>query len=346
MKDNSRKVLTHMVQAILLMAIPYIIYLIIFKFNADFSKWLAVFSIVAIVIYIFGEVDFFFYSIFSENDSLDICEKEGLISHDKVKPKKMFYNQSQSQSIATLNSLLSEENYRKVIDRLDSRGMRKGFACLFSGGPGTGKTETAYQIARETKRHIMTVDISQTKNSAWGEDEKNIKKIFDSYRSLVEKSEVTPILLFNESDAVINKRTELGQFNRAIDKSENTVQNILLQEMENLTGILIATTNLTRNMDAAFERRFLYRINFEKPTAESRKEIWKMLMPELSAELCQELSQKYELSGGQIENIIRKTEVNRVLNDDVLSLAVLRQYCKEEAQSSIDTSKKIGFGSD
>jgi len=31
--------------------------------------------------------------------------------------------------------------------------MRKGFACLFSGTPGTGKTETAYQIARETGRN-------------------------------------------------------------------------------------------------------------------------------------------------------------------------------------------------
>ncbi|MCL2007196.1 MAG: ATP-binding protein [Treponema sp.] len=305
---------------------------------------MAILSIVIIAASIIKEVDYFYYILFSDNDSSGSPEKDELILHDKIRPKKMFYNQRESQAITMLNSLLSEENYSKVINRLDNKGMRKGFACLFSGGPGTGKTETAYQIARQTRRHIMTVDISQTKNREWGADEKHIKKIFDSYRSLVEKSEITPILLFNESDSVINKRTELGQFNRAIDKSENNVQNIILQEIENLNGILIATTNLARNMDTAFERRFLYRINFDKPTAESRNEIWKMLMPQLPEELCRDLSNKYELSGGQIENIARKAEVNMVLNNDVLPMATLVQYCIEESQSSISTTEKIGFG--
>ncbi|MDR0448827.1 MAG: ATP-binding protein [Treponema sp.] len=255
----------------------------------------------------------------------------------------MFYNQKESQAINTLNSLLSEENYRKVLDRLDSKGMRKGFACLFTGGPGTGKTETVYQIARETKRHIMAVDISQTKDCLYGASEKKIKGIFDTYNNLVGKSEVTPILLFNEADAVISQRKELSDHNRAIDQSENTIQNIILQEMENLTGILIATTNLSQNMDIAFERRFLYRIAFDKPSAENREEIWRTLMPDLPEELCQELSKKYELSGGQIENIARKVEVNLILSNNILPMATLLQYCKDEIHSSIDNSRKIGF---
>ncbi|MDR0321438.1 MAG: ATP-binding protein, partial [Treponema sp.] len=207
--------------------------------------------------------------------------KKNLILHEKIKSKKMFYNSRETGEIEKLVSLLQEENYRKIVDRLDGKGMRKGFACLFSGGPGTGKTETAYQIARETKRNIMMVDISETKSMWYGESEKKIKEIFDTYRTAVENSEIAPILLFNEADAVIGKRKEFDFSNGSIAQTENTIQNIILQEMENLSGILIATTNLTQNMDKAFERRFLYKINFDKPSKESRRGIWNALLPDL-----------------------------------------------------------------
>ena len=73
--------------------------------------------------------------------------RKDLISFDTIKPKEMFYNSRENEAIGTLISLLTNENYRKIQERLGGKGMRKGFACLFSGEPGTGKTETAYQIA-------------------------------------------------------------------------------------------------------------------------------------------------------------------------------------------------------
>jgi hypothetical protein len=90
--------------------------------------------------------------------------KKNLILFDSIKPKQMFYNARETEEIQTLASLLSEDNYRKIQDRLDNKGMRKGFACLFSGAPGTGKTETAWQIARQTGSHIMQVDIADAKS--------------------------------------------------------------------------------------------------------------------------------------------------------------------------------------
>ena len=113
----------------------------------------------------------------------------------------------------------------------------------------------------------MQVNISQIKSCWVGESEKNIKGLFDNYRELVKKSEVTPILLFNEADAIIGVRKEGAQ--SAVDKMENSLQNIILQEMETLDGIMIATTNLQENMDKAFERRFLYKIKFDRPTEEA-----------------------------------------------------------------------------
>ena len=224
--------------------------------------------------------------------------------------------------------------------------MRKGFACLFSGGPGTGKTETAYQIARETKRNIMKVDISEIKSCWYGESEKRIKDIFDSYRAAVEGSKIAPILLLNEADAVIGKRKEFTAMSRAVDQTDNSIQNIILEEMENLSGILIATTNLTQNMDSAFERRFLYKITFDKPTVESRKGIWNSLLPGLSESMTVELSDRFDLSGGQIENIARKVEVDSIINGGDLSRDILVQFCRDESLNGFNASaKRIGFGS-
>lgn len=63
-----------------------------------------------------------------------------------------------------------------------------------------------------------------------------------------------PILFFNEADGVINKRKDSSSSNTA--QTENEIQNIILQEMEDFKGILMATTNLIDNIDNAFDRRF------------------------------------------------------------------------------------------
>lgn len=266
---------------------------------------------------------------------------KNLILFDSIKKKKMYYNSKETGEIQKLTFLMQEKNFSKIQLRLGRRGMRNGFACLFSGPPGTGKTETAYQIARETKRNIMLVDIAQTKSMWFGESEKMIKEIFDSYRSAVENSEITPILLFNEADAVIGKRMEFNSSSRAVDQTQNTIQNIILQEMENLSGILIATTNLTRNMDKAFERRFLYKIEFGKPGLKSRAGIWRALLPYISFKSAVELSSRFELSGGQIENIARKIEVDDIINGNELSMDTLIEYCNAETKNEIDVDKYI-----
>jgi len=269
--------------------------------------------------------------------------QKNIVFHGSIQYKKMFYNEKESEDIQKLISLLKEENYRRVQDRLSGNGMRKGFACLFSGAPGTGKTETAYQIARETGRNIMMVDIANTKSCWFGESEKKIKEIFNTYRHGVDNSEVAPILLLNEADAVIGKRKEFDSSSRAVDQTENAIQNIILQEMENLSGILIATTNLTQNMDSAFERRFLYKIEFTRPCLAARQSIWQSMMPSLAEADAETLASRFDLSGGQIENIARKAEVDTIINGSGPSMDILAQYCKDENQNQFAPSKKIGF---
>ena len=181
----------------------------------------------------------------------------------------------------------------------------------------------------------------KSRAAGWGESEKNIKSLFDSYRDKVKKSEKAPILLFNEADAIINKRQEGAE--RSVDKMENSIQNIILQEMENLDGIMIATTNLAQNMEKAFERRFLYKIKFEKPTLEARMHIWHEMIPTLSEHDAKTLAEKYEFSGGQIENIARHNAINGILyGDQGNTLESLMTYCDSERLETKQT-RKIGF---
>lgn len=265
----------------------------------------------------------------------------GLIKAESLTAKTLIYNDSERGQIDELASILSQKRFSDVQTRLRAKGMRPGFCCIFYGAPGTGKTETVYQIARQTGRDIMRVDVDKIKSCWVGESEKNIKALFDRYRNICKSTGLAPILLFNEADAVLGVRMEGAS--RAIDKMENSIQNIILQEMENLEGIMIATTNLTTNLDKAFERRFLYKIRFDKPTAEARAQIWQTMLPGLGAADAATLAAQFDLSGGEIENIARKHSVNAILtgNEDI-DLQDIISTCRQERISQYN-HPKIGF---
>jgi hypothetical protein len=288
----------------------------------------------------FGDRDFFHLSDRAKEELLSeinlrekkVTGKKDLIKPERLAVKKLFFNKKETEKIDELRALLQKDNFEKVQKRLEENTMRKGFACLFYGPAGTGKTETVYQIAKETGRDIMLVDIAGTKSMWFGESEKRIKDIFDRYRTYVELAEKTgelaPILLFNEADAVIGKRIEITT--STVAQTENAMQNIILQEIENLSGILVATTNLTKNMDSAFERRFIYKIEFSKPNIEARQNIWKSVIPTLPDADAKTLSGEFAFSGGQIENIARKWTVEHIIKGARPALEVLRRWCEDE----------------
>lgn len=266
---------------------------------------------------------------------------QSLVNHKDITPKQLFYNQSEDTQITQLETLLQPARFEQVCNKLTSKGMRRGFACLFYGAPGTGKTETALQLARKTGRDIIQVNVSELRDKYVGESEKRVKALFDSYRKAVASSKIAPILLFNEADAIISKRTE--NVARSVDKMENAIQNIILQEIENLEGILIATTNLTANMDKAFERRFLYKVEFNAPSIGAKRAIWRSMIPSLSDEEAMLLATKYEFSGGQIENIARKYTVAQILSEDYITLNDIHGLCREERLDNERTHRRIGF---
>lgn len=268
--------------------------------------------------------------------------KGGMLSFENIKPKKLFYNDKERKQVEELAALLDEKNFQSIRDRLKETNFRSGFACLFYGAPGTGKTETVLQIARKTGRDLIQVNISDIKSMWVGESEKNIKGTFDDYRKMVKQSAKTPILLFNEADAIIGKRMVGAE--KAVDKLENNIQNIILQEIEQLEGILIATTNLAENMDKAFERRFLYKVKFEKPDLHGRLQIWQTMIPSLNDADASFLAARYDFSGGEIENIARHYTIQSILHGKpAVMLKSLVGYCDSERLEGRPPKRKVGF---
>ena len=285
------------------------------------------------------------YDISAIGEEKDDDDHSNMLRSIDIKPKALFYSAEDQGQIDTLQHLLEDEQLQAIRERLEKANLRKGFNCLFYGAPGTGKTETALQLARMTGRDIMQVDISSIRDMWYGETEKIVKGIFESYAQKVKKSKRIPILLINEADAVLSVRTSVGGNNPSIEKTENAIQNILLQAMEDIDGIMIATTNLTCNLDTAFDRRFLYKVEFHQPSVEAKTHIWQSFIPDLADADANVLARSFDFSGGQIENIARKVMVDHLLFGGTPDLNHIEDLCSKEqiARSNTNSRRPIGF---
>lgn len=266
-------------------------------------------------------------------------QSDNVVLPSSIFHKSLFFSPAEQKQIDTIKGLLVEEEFGKIQERLKERGLPIGVNILLHGAPGTGKTETVLQLARATNRKLMKVEISESKSMWFGESERKIKRIFTDYKSFAADCQQTPILLFNEADAIISKRKPVGSSNTA--QVENSLQNILLEEMEGFEGILIATTNFVENMDAAFERRFLFKVKFERPSSGVRSKIWQEKLPNLSCQECGILANRFHFSGGQIDNIVRKKEIHEIVNGEAVSLDLLIEFCQQESWAV--NPNKIGF---
>jgi hypothetical protein len=264
-----------------------------------------------------------------------------LISAKTLKKKELYFDAKLRKQIDSITSILMNKNFSGYQKKLESRNLPKGITAIFHGKPGTGKTEMVYQIARKTKRDIMMVDLSQMRSKWFGESEKIVKKLFVDYRLLSDDMIVKPILFINEADGLFSRRMAFSNDSSAITQTVNLIQNIILQELETFSGILFATTNLTVNLDSAFERRFLFKVEFGSPLPEAGQMIWHSRLPELSDGQISILVSKYQLSGGEIENIVRKFIIDNILGSKSLDFKRLVEFC--ETEKPFGKNNRIGF---
>lgn len=249
----------------------------------------------------------------------------------------------------TLNSLLKQVD-KNVLNRLKQWGVkekRRGIEAriIFYGFAGTGKTLTALALARSLKREVLSFDCSKILSMYVGESEKNVRSIFDTYKDLVEKTKSEPILLLNEADQFLSARSSSS--NSGSEKMHNQMQNIFLEQIERFDGILIATTNLLESIDTAFSRRFNYKIEFKKPNEKQREELWNKLLPSklpLSDDFDLQELLSYELTGGQIELVIKNTAYKVALEEEpIFTIEDFKEQIQKELKGNFDSENKMGF---
>ncbi|MGB0989978.1 MAG: ATP-binding protein [Halarcobacter sp.] len=247
-----------------------------------------------------------------------------------------------------LDSLLKQMD-KKVFNRLKEWGIKHKrnieARIIFYGFAGTGKTLTALAFAKTLKRQVLSFDCSKILSMYVGESEKNVRAIFDKYYELRDKSKSEPILLLNEADQFLSSRTTSSA--SGSEKMHNQMQNIFLEQIERFDGVLIATTNLLESLDKAFSRRFNYKIEFKKPNYEQRVELWKKLLPTtlpLDKDFDIEELAKHELTGGQIEMVIKNTAFKIAVDEEPLfTNKSFEEQISKELKGNFDSENKVGF---
>lgn len=138
---------------------------------------------------------------------------------------------------------------------------------IFHGAPGTGKTETAIQVARLLNRNILSVQIAELIDSRLGQTSKNIVDLFDEINHLASHKVV---ILFDELDALV-----LNRINNNDLREMGRVTSIFLKELDSISKdiLIIATTNLIGAFDKALLRRFDAKISFDRYSREDLVEI-------------------------------------------------------------------------
>ncbi len=138
---------------------------------------------------------------------------------------------------------------------------------LFYGAPGTGKTESAFQIARLHERDILSVHLEQLIDSRLGETSKNVTRLFDEINHLMYGK---AIVIFDELDALVLNRSSANDL-----REMSRVTSTFLRELDTLSDqiVVIATTNLFESFDKALSRRFDAIVSFDRYSKEDLIEI-------------------------------------------------------------------------
>ncbi|HED7353274.1 TPA: ATP-binding protein [Campylobacter coli] len=246
-----------------------------------------------------------------------------------------------------LENILKQQD-KKVLERLNSWGIKSNknieAKIIFYGPAGTGKTMSALAMAKSMKKTVLSFDCSKILSKWVGESEQNVRKIFDTYKNIVQTCKQSPILLLNEADQFLSTRVESSS---GSDKMHNQMQNIFLEQIERFNGVIIATTNFLESLDSAFSRRFDYKIEFKKPDFKDRLKMWEKFLPRkafFEKAFDVNLLANYELSGAQILMVVKNTALKvAVTEDGVFKMQDFIESIQKELNSSFDKSKIVGF---
>jgi len=262
------------------------------------------------------------------------------IEYTQLRSKSIFLESGPNEILNELKRLTQKSAFNRFKKKMELAGEAPGLTVLLYGPPGTGKTETVKQWALHTKRDLVLFDVAQQRDKWYGQSEKNLDAVFSEYRELLSSKTHAPILVFNEADAVFQQRDSLDG---NLISTENAMQTILLQHLEQFHGILVATTNRPYAMDLAFERRFLYKIELSMPSAQVRQKILAHYFPDLPKTIRETIAQDYAFTGADLASFKKQILVKQILNPKaIFPISDFQTFLKSRNQVMASTFK-VGF---
>jgi hypothetical protein len=228
-----------------------------------------------------------------------------------------------------LHTLIALCRHRERLGRQTGAALQgsvgRGVRALFSGPSGTGKTLAARYLAARLGLDLYRVDLAAVVSKYIGETERNLDQV------LSRAEELDVVLLLDEGDGLMTRRTEVGNAN---DRYANLETNFLLQRLETFEGIAVITSNAASRIDTAFQRRIDVTVELGPPDPDARRQIWWNHLPpdqRVSAPLLDEVARRCSLTGGRIRNAalhasLLSLENGRPVGDEELMAALRREY--------------------
>ena len=176
-------------------------------------------------------------------------------------------------------------------------GKSGGTTILCKGAPGLGKTLTAEVYAEVVEKPLYRVHSGQLGVTA-SSVEANLSKI------LRRAARWDSVLLLDEADVYIRRRDN--------DLEHNAIVAEFLRTLEYFNGLLFMTTNRVADIDDAVLSRCIAIIQFETPTQEQAKQLWKSLAQQFNTELSDDLVERLIVSypaasGRDIKELLKLT---------------------------------------
>lgn len=262
-----------------------------------------------------------------------------IIDPESIPEVPLHYTQRFSDELGHLRSIMQPDELEAYFERLRMRKLPASLTAMVYGAPGLGKTEMARQLARESGRELLIVNLSSIREKWFGESEKNAETLFDELEAYCQKASKLPIVLFNEADALFAQRSATGGETHATSVA---IIGIFLNRIERFEGILMGTSNHTGIIDAAFVRRWSIKLRVPAPCAQTRRPILKDRLGDYLNDIeIERIAEAHAFTPAQADNVVRKFLLRKTGPDN---LKVIDELFKAEVAGWSDQeASAIGF---
>lgn len=261
-----------------------------------------------------------------------------IIDHKSIRPIPLQFTKGFDAERQQLSGLLGDERLRSYFSRLIAGGMIPGLQVMLTGAAGTGKTELVRQLARQSRRNLLIVRLEETRDKYFGENEKNISRLFAELKVTARTMSRLPIILFNEADSFFYARANRGN---SLENLENSIVTQFLNELERFEGILFATTNYTALMDKAYDRRWAFKLNVPSPDTAVRQLLISKLFKDFApAGALNSIAAKHAFAPAQLNNVYRKLILYK---PDLCNAELIEKLLLQETSGWARGRNPVGF---